>query len=179
MDKQFILSKVDELSADQLADFIKQGIVTLEELQETELLDRSKRNEIKKLLEADELEQQRAQAERKEADDAKWEEVRYTNNEIILIDWINDNPDNIHIPEAKERVRFLQEEREKIKFKKQEILNNILRNPNKYSAQDITNYLNNGTISEQELRDYCNVPQSAIDNLDKIKAPTFRYWLYS
>jgi hypothetical protein len=170
MDREYILKHTDELSAGQLANFIKQGIVTLEELKKTDLLDKSKRVAISKLLNAYELEQQRAQAEHDKADDVTWEKIRY-GNEINLSDWITNNPDNKHIQEAKDRVIFLQEKREKIKNQKQGILDNIRRNPNKYSAKDILNFLNNSIISVQELREYCKVPQSVIDNLDKIKVP--------
>lgn len=170
MDKQVILDLIEDLTAVQLVDFIKKGIVTLEELRKTESLDNSKRVAIKRLLKADELEQQRLQAERDKADDDEWETVRY-GNEITLIDWINNNPNNKHIQGAKDRVKFLQEEREKIRIQKQGILDSIRRNPNTYSAQEIRKFLNKESISEQELRDYCNVPQDAISNIDNIKAP--------
>lgn len=171
MNKQYILDNIEDLAAEQLANSIKKGIVELEELRKTQRLDNSKRGVILKLLKADEQEQQRAQAERDKADDDAWETVRY-GNEITLIDWINKNPNNRHIQEAKYSVKFLHEEREKIKNQKQGVLDAIRRNPNKYSAKEIRDFLNNGTISEQELRDYCNVPQSAINNLNNIKAPT-------
>jgi hypothetical protein len=160
MDKQHILEHIDDLTAEQLVNFIKQSIVTLDELRKTGSLDNSKRVTILKLLKAEE-----------QADDAAWETVRY-GNEITLIDWINNNPNNRHIQEAKDRVNFLQEEREKIKSQKQGILDNIRRNPNKYTPKEILDFLNHGTLSEQELREYCNVPQSAINNLSNIKAPS-------
>lgn len=159
MDKQYILNHVNEFSAEQLSNFIKEGHVTLEELRKTELLDNSMRKAILRLLEAE-----------AKADDDSWEKVRF-GTEITLIDWINNNPNNKHVQDAKDRVKYLQEERQKILSQKQGILDIIRRNPNHYNAKDIRNFLNNGTISELELREYCHVPQSAIDNLDKIKAP--------
>lgn len=159
MDKQYILNHVYELSAEQLANFIKQNLVTLEELRKTELLDNSMRKAILRLLEVE-----------AKADDDSWEKVRL-GTEITLIDWINNNPNNKHVQDAKNRVKYLQEEREKILSQKQDLLDSIRRNPNKYRPKEIQNFLNSGTISEQELRDYCHVPQSAIDNLDKVKAP--------
>ncbi len=170
MNKQYILDHGDELSAEQLANFIKQGIVTLDELRATELLERSKVNAIGRLLEANKQEKQRAQVELDKADDEAWEMVRY-GNELVLIDWINNNPTNKHIHSAKDRVKFLQEEREKIRNQKQGILDNIRRNPNLYSPNEIIDFLRNGTVSESELLDFCNIPQSAIDNLNKIKTP--------
>jgi hypothetical protein len=42
MDKQSILNHIDDLTAEQLANFIIQGVVTLKELKDTLNLDRSK-----------------------------------------------------------------------------------------------------------------------------------------
>lgn len=172
MDRQFILDHVDELSAEQHAIVIKQGIVTLDELRKTERLDNSKRVAITRLLQADEQKQRKHQEERDKVDDDAWESARY-GNEITLIDWINSNPNNKHIKEAKDRVKFLQEEREKIKTQKQSILDNIRRNPNIYSPNKIKGYLSDGTFTEQDLLD-CGIPHSAIDNLEKIQAPNLQ-----
>ncbi|MBE0574155.1 hypothetical protein IH575_04605 [Candidatus Dojkabacteria bacterium] len=170
MDKQYILDHVDELSAEKLANYIKQGLVTLDELRKTGLLDNSKRVAISRMLKADEQEQQRLEAERDKADDDAWETARYS-NEISLIDWISNNPNNKYLQKAKDKVKFLQDERDKIKSQKQGILDNIRRNPNTYPPNDIKGFLRNATFTEQDLRD-CGIPQSAINNLDKIKAPT-------
>ncbi len=159
MDKQYILDHVEDLSAEDLAKSINQGIVTLDEIRKTERLDGSKRNAISKLIKATE-----------QADDNAWERVRSA-DEPIIRDWIINNPGNKHIQDAKNRINYLQEERNRINNQRQGILDNIRRNPNKYTPYEIRDLLNNGTVTEQELRDYCNVPQSAIDNLNRIKAP--------
>lgn len=171
MNKQYIFEHIDDLTAEQLANFIKQGTVTLQELRRTESLDNTKRVAITKLLNADEQIQQRKLEEQEKSDEDAWEAVRYS-NEITLIDWINNNSGNKHIQEAKDKITFLLEEREKIKIQKQSILDNIRRNPNKYNAKEIREFLKIGTISEQELLEYCNIPQSAINNLNNIKVPT-------
>lgn len=158
MDKQYILDHVEDLSAEDLAKSINQGIVTLDEIRKTERLDGSKRNAISKLIKATE-----------QADDNAWERVRSA-DEPIIRDWIINNPGNKHIQDAKNRINYLQEERNRINNQRQGILDNIRRNPNKYTPYEIRDLLNNGTVTEQELRDYCNVPQSAIDNLNRIKA---------
>ena len=159
MDKQYILGHVEDLSAEDLAKSINQGIVTLDEIRKTERLDGSKRNAISKLIKAAE-----------QADDNAWETVRGA-DEPTLRDWIINNPGNKHIQDAKNRINYLQEERNRINNQRQGILDNIRRNPNKYTADKIRDFLKNGIIQEQELRDYCNVPQSAIENLNSIKAP--------
>lgn len=160
MNKQYILDHVDELSAEDLAKSIKQGIVKLDELRRTERLDGTKRSAISKLLKAAE-----------QADDNAWETVRF-GNEITIADWISKNPGNKHIQDAEDRINSLRAERERIESQKQGLLDNIRHNPNIYNPIEIRDFLSNGTITEQELRDYCNVPQSAINNLDNIKAPT-------
>jgi hypothetical protein len=115
------------------------------------------------------MERQRAIAEREKADDDAWETIRY-GNEITLIDWVNNNPNNRHLQDAKNRVNFLQDERVKILSQKQGIIDNIRRNPNTYSPNEIKGFLRNSTFTEQDLHD-CGIPQGAIDNLDKIQAP--------
>ena len=49
IDKEKILDLVEDLSAEDLFNFIKQELVTLKELQDTEFLDNSKRKAIIKL----------------------------------------------------------------------------------------------------------------------------------
>ncbi len=170
MDKQYILNHAADFTAEELAKFIKEGSVTPEEIKEKGDLGVTKRKALKKLLDADEIAQLREQSEREKADDHAWETVRYS-NEISLIDWLNNNPSNKHNQEAKDRVKFLQEEREKIRNQKQGILDNIRRNPNTYPANQIKGFLNNNTLTEQDLTN-CGIPKSAIDNLNIVKAPT-------
>ncbi len=159
MDKEIILNRVNELSATQLASFIKQGIVTLEELRKTELLDNTVRRAINGVLAAD-----------NKADDDSWEMVRIS-NDSTLVEWIDQNPSSKHIQDAIEKVKELRNEREKKQLQKQGVLDTIRRNPNHYNVKDIQRFLQSDTISERDLIEYCNVPQSAIDNLSEIKAP--------
>ncbi len=172
MDKHTILNLIDDLTAEHLADFIMQGIVSLEELRETESLDNSKRVAILNLLKASEDLKRKKQADLEKADDEAWDKVKF-GNEFILIEWISNNPENRNINKAKERVLYLQEEREKIRKQKQDILDKIKRNPNSYSPNEIKDFLKNSTLIEQDLLD-CNIPQTAIDNLGKIQAPNLQ-----
>ena len=169
MEKQFILNSIDDLGAEQLANFIIQGIVTLKELQETQNLDNTKRVAISKIIKKDEEEKIRFQEEREKGDSIAWEKIRYS-NELALIDWIHNNPTNKYIREAKDRVNYLEEERRKLKKDKQNVLDKIKSNPNSYSPNQIKTLLKNGTIDEQDLLN-CGIPQSAIANLEKIQAP--------
>ncbi|MBU0490048.1 MAG: hypothetical protein KKD31_19080 [Bacteroidetes bacterium] len=67
-------------------------------------------------------------------------------------------------------MNFLQAEREKCKNQKSGILEKIGRNPNSYNPSQIVEFLKKGIVSEQDLLD-CNIPQSAIDNLEKVSSP--------
>ncbi|MDR1182840.1 MAG: hypothetical protein LBL13_12765 [Bacteroidales bacterium] len=156
MDKDYILNHIDDFSAQQLFEFISQGIVTLQELRKTENLDATKRNAIVALQTAGERE-----------DNAAWEQARY-GNETSLRDYITRFPAGIHVAEARQRIDDLENQRRNILAQKQGILDNIRRNPNSYSPNAIKVFLNNRTFTEAELRDYCGIPQSAINNLDNI-----------
>ena len=63
MDKNSILNQVDNLSAEQLHNFIFLGIVTLQELRETQNLDSTKRNAILALQNAIDAKDENACAE--------------------------------------------------------------------------------------------------------------------
>jgi hypothetical protein len=159
MDKNIILNQVDSLSAEQLHNFIFLGIVTLQELRETQNLDSTKRNAILALQNAIDAKDENA-----------WENARY-GNESVLSDYITKFPNGKHINEAKIKIDNLETQRRIIKEQRQSVLDNIKRNPNTYSPNEIKEYLNNGTFSQSDLVGYCDIPQSAIDNLDKIRTP--------
>jgi len=163
MDKQNILMHINDLSAEQLVDFIKNGEITLQEIRQTGDLDSSKRIAIQDKLKKDEAAEIKSESERKLAEDEAWETVRYTNDIMVLINWINMNTTNRHIQEAKNRVKFIEEE-------KKIILNNIKCNPNTYNPNQIKEFLSKGVFNEEDLLN-CGIPQSAIDNLDRIRAP--------
>lgn len=157
MNKDYILSHIEDFSAQQLFDFIIQGIVTLQELKDTGNLDRSVRITIVDL-----------QTVGEKKDDAAWEQTRY-GNESVLSDYITKFPTGKHVVEAKQKIDHLEEQRRQRQAQKQSILNNIKRNPNSYFPDQIKDFLHNGTFTQSELKDYCKIPQSAIDNLGHIK----------
>lgn len=159
MEKKEILNRIEDFTAQQLFDFIQQGIVTLDELRGTGNLDNSLRKAIVALQTAGDKE-----------DDNAWEQARY-GNESVLADYITKFPTGKHVKEAKERIDDLRRQREEIIAQKQGVLDRIRHNPNSYSPNQIKGFLNNGTFTQSELRDYCNIPQSAIDNLDNIRTP--------
>ncbi|MDR0726016.1 MAG: hypothetical protein LBF59_08440, partial [Prevotellaceae bacterium] len=93
-DKTQILKNTENLSAEQLFEYISQGIVSLDELKNSGNLDASKRKVIQKLQTAHDRE-----------DDAAWE--RYGYNEAGLADYILQYPEGKHTKEAKDRIKFL------------------------------------------------------------------------
>jgi hypothetical protein len=158
MTKQQILSNVDSLTAEELADFIRQGIVTLDELKNTGNLDATKRRAIVNIL-----------AGFDKQDDDAWEGCRY-GNESVLSDYISNYPAGRHVAEAKQRIDELARLRREASAQKQAILDKIRKNPNSYTPQEVLDLLHNGTISEDELK-HCGIPKSAISNLNTVTAP--------
>ncbi|MDR1937442.1 MAG: hypothetical protein LBQ73_02945 [Tannerellaceae bacterium] len=155
MDKDQILGNVDSLTAENLFGFISEGKVTLDELRKTDNLDPIKLQAILKL--------QKNECDQK--DDDAWKLARYA-DEAALNDYISKYPAGRHVQEAKDNIESLKQT-----GNKQKILDKIKRNPNSYSPDQIQSFLKNKTITESELKD-CNIPQSAIDNLSKVKSPT-------
>lgn len=159
MGKNYILSHIDDLSAEQLAGEIVQGNVTLEELRNTGNLDATKRNKINSLIKA-----------KDDADDKAWEIARY-GNESSLRDYITKFPNGRHVAEARQEIDRLRNEKEANYAQKAGIIDKIKRNPNSYSPAEIEAYIANGTLTKGELESDCGIPKSALDNLDQIVAP--------
>lgn len=161
MDKQKIVANVSSLTADQLFEEIKQGNITLDELKNTGNLDPSKRKRITDL-----------QATLDLKDDEAWERAHY-GNEVALSNYITNYPTGKHVHEAKERIEYLEQARRDSQAAKQGILENIKRNPNSYSPDQIIGYLQNGTITKGELIS-CNIPDSVVQSLDEINPPSLK-----
>ncbi|MBY0244621.1 MAG: hypothetical protein K2Q03_04105 [Sphingobacteriaceae bacterium] len=169
-EKDFVLKNIEDLSAEQLADAINKGTVTLEELKATNNLDNTKRKAILG-IEAEKKKMVTAlQVQKDNEDDAAWESAKY-GNENSLRDYITNLPNGKYVREAKDRIDNLESERRKQRAQQQNILDKIKQNPNSYTANDILNYLGNGTITKEELINNCDIPPSAINSLDNIKAP--------
>lgn len=155
MDKNNILGHIEDLSAEQLANFIKEGIVTLQELKETGNLDHSKRKAIEALL-----------SKGTQDDDKAWENARY-GNEASLTDYISKFPTGKHVEEAKQQIDNLQRQRNKDQAQKKEIIARIRRNPNSYSPGRIKELLKDGIIDLDDLTN-SGIPDNVIDGLNKI-----------
>lgn len=110
------------------------------------------------------------QTQKDKEDDDAWERAKYLNENSIR-DYISAFPNGKYVREAKDRIDDLESQRRNQRAQRQSILDKIKQNPNSYPAGEIINYLGNGTITMDDLINYCEVPQSAINNLEKIKTP--------
>jgi len=155
MDEQRILANVTNLTAEQLFDSIKKGIVTLDKLMATGFLDANKRKKIAEL-----------QIQLDTNDDAAWERARY-GNESTLRDYITSFPSGRHVQEAKDNIQALEIARGQARAEKERILNRLKRNYNSYDPSQIFDYLQNNTITKEELQD-CGIPGYIIDNINNI-----------
>ncbi len=159
MDKDFILENVADLSAEQLAEVIQQGIVTLDELKDTDELDATKRRTIKSIL-----------SQQEQVVENAWEQVKNGTEEQLLA-FIAKYPSCSHIKEAEEAIERLRRQKENQQYNHQLILDRIKTNPNTFSPIEIQNFMENGTVSRSELIEVCGIPESAIKNLGSIDSP--------
>ena len=173
MDRDFVLKNIEELSAQQLSEAINQGIVTLDELKATNNLDNTKRKAVVAIKAEKEKAEIVLQTQKDKEDDDAWERAKY-GNENSFRDYIANCPNGKYVREAKDRIDDLESQRRNQRAQRQSILDKIKQNPNSYPASEIIDYLGNGTLTQDDLINYCEVPQSAINNLDKIITPTLQ-----
>ena len=173
MEKDFVLKNIEDLSAQQLADAINHGTVTLDELKATNNLDNTKRKVIITIQTAKEKEIVFLQTQKDNEDDEAWERAKY-GNENSFRDYIANSPNGKYVQEAKDRIDDLENQRRNQRAQKQNILDKIKQNPNSYSPNEVIDYLGNGTLTKDELITYCQVPTSAVNNLENIKTPSLK-----
>lgn len=157
MDKDYILSHVNELSAQQLFDAINQGIVTLEELKNSGDLDASKRKAIITL-----------QTARDAEDDKAWDNARYT--EQGCRDYLRCYPAGRHVMEARQQIDNLEQQQNLIISNRNQIVESVRRNPNSFTPGMLRQHLNDRTITKDDLLN-AGVPNEIINRLDNIGSP--------
>lgn len=161
MDKSIILANVSSMTWEQLFEEIKKGNVTLDELKNTGNLDAGKRTQIRSSLQ-----------QLESIDDDAWERARY-GNEMNLSDYITNFPSGKYLQDAKDKIKYLEDARRQAHVDKVQILEKIKVNPNAYSPDQIVNYLQNGTIKNEDLLQ-CGIPQHIIDKLFNITYPRLK-----
>lgn len=186
MEKEYIMSHVDDLKAEQLVDFINKGIVTLDELRNTGDLDASKARQILAII--NKVAQEHA---------ISWNNAIQTNTITGFENYLNDYPNGVNVSEAKNKIAILREDQEwsaakqnntKSAYEKyiqnypngnyiseanskihqivnaEKIVSDICENPNKYAATQIRQYLSNGLLTRDQLEKK-NIPSDVIDKL--------------
>jgi hypothetical protein len=157
MDKSFILSHVEDFTAQQMFEFICQGIVTLEELKNTGNLDASMRKEIMKL-----------QIARDKEDDNAWFSMRYT--EQGCRDYLEQYPTGKHVEEAQQQIDYLEQQRMAGERDREDILRKIRQDSNAFPPGMIRQYLNEGILERNDLIN-CGIPDAIINRLNDNVVP--------
>jgi len=173
MNREYILENISTLGPEELAIAINQNILTLEEMIETQELDRSKRTEIRKILNDVQNSEVFEDAETK-----RWSLAQ--NGSISdLESFINDFPFGRYIEFANARFIELQKsviEKENINVfnpQKNEILDKIKNDFNEFNVDQINSFLTNNIISKQDLFDI-GIPDSCISSLEYVKRPVLQ-----
>ncbi|MDR2027375.1 MAG: hypothetical protein LBQ01_07445 [Prevotellaceae bacterium] len=155
--KAQIIANTENLSAEQLFDYIRQDVVTLAELKSSGNLDASKRKTILGL-----------QTARDREDDEAWERCRY--NESELSNYVAQYPAGKHIAEAKDRIEFLEQQRREAQANRQDILTKISLNANSFTPGMISSFLSEGTVTKDDLIN-CGIPGEIVDRMENIVSP--------
>lgn len=157
MNKEDILKQIEDYSAEQLADYINQKVVTLNELKATGNLDATKRIAIIDIAKKKEIE-----------DDHVWSNAQHT--EQGCRDYLTKYPSGRHTDEAKQRINKLEALRLKEEAEKREKIERIRQNPNSFTPKMIRDYLEAGVISRSDLIN-ADIPDQIIDCLENISSP--------
>lgn len=159
MDKASCINNVVNLTAEQLFHTcIFPGNVTIEELMATGNLDSSKRRRIADLQKESDLK-----------DEVAWARARY-GNEASLSDYITNFPNGKYVQAAKDRIKHLEDERQRATAEKQGILDKLKRNSNNFTPVQISNYLKSRTITAEDLRNY-GIPDKIVSILHNVSPP--------
>lgn len=157
MNKKDIIEQIEDITAQELSEYINQKIVTLDELKATGNLDATKRRAIIDIAKKREIE-----------DDHVWNNAQYT--EQGCRDYLTKYPSGKHIDEAKQRINKLEALRLKEEAEKREKIERIRQNPNSFTPKMIRDYLEDGIISRSDLNN-ADIPDKIIDCLENISSP--------
>nr|WP_315145039.1 hypothetical protein [uncultured Flavobacterium sp.] len=188
MDKNDIFSNIDDFSAEQLFEFINQGIVTLEDLRHTGDLDATKRNAITTL-----------QKNREQEEDNAWNNAQEKNTVLSYSEYLDKYPNGKYILDAKNKISHLEDDnawnnaqikntinsykeyldkypngeytleaKDKISQLEADAneLEEVLKNPSAFPADTIRNYLSDGLLTPEILIQN-GIPKEVIDILIK------------
>jgi hypothetical protein len=162
MDKKDYISKIEDLTVEQIVEGILAGIVTFEELQQTGNFDKSKQTCVRKLLD-------------KKDDDA----FAAATTEAELKAYLSVFPDGKHVSEANKKIKQIQDaikaEQDAIKAaedarrERDRMIREIKGNINKYDIDDIITRLDDKTLS-----DLCEEIGLEVDQIKNYREPRLR-----
>ena len=154
MTKDEILNNIVDLSAEQLSQQIEKDTITLSDLMRTGNLDSVKRRKIKEIQDAREI-----------LDDQAWEKAEF-GLESDLLKYINNFPNGKHKEVAKGLVQDMRKQSMQRARQKERVLSRIAENTNSLRQREVNEYLENGTITPEDLIDV-GVPSGVINLLNK------------
>lgn len=158
MNKDKILIEIENLTAEDLAGFIKASKVTLAELRKTGDLNADKRKKIQELLEED-----------SKKDEEFWINIKEEGIES-LDSYINLFPQGIYSKEAKEKrdklIKKQEEEKKKLEEQKKEKLA-LLKDIKNSPFYEVKRFIENGVFTLEELEKHGGIPKKVIDSFDK------------
>ena len=161
MDKDYILNNVEDFTAEQLFDFIRHGIVTLDELRKTEKLDASKRIVITKL-----------QANLLNIDNAAWNEAKEKNTVSSYTSYTSQFPNGINFSEAKQAIQRVEETNKRKESEAHMILEKLTKNPNAFPIFKIKELLKEGAVTKNQLLSI-GIPNEIIERLNNVNSQQF------
>lgn len=138
--KANILRNIQMLEVEKLLEFIKNDEISLDEMKDTRKLSREKQDIIGRHMIKIEEE---LNAER----DA-WDYAQSVNSLRAFNDFIERYPNSKNAADAHDRIRILYDD---INRRKQQIIDDIINNPNNYNATTLTDLLSEGKISVNDL----------------------------
>lgn len=159
MERETILNHIDDYSAEQLFEAIRNGFVSLTELQQTGELPASKRTAIKNLIKSEE-----------DKDLTAWRKAQQLNNKESYERYLSEYPSGIHTRQAEDALKAIIDREDTIRAGRQKIIDKLRKNPNAYSSETIRKYLKEGAIYRQSLVE-ADIPHSIIERLDEYYTP--------
>lgn len=158
MEKSKIIANLQSLTAEQIFQEISNGNITIKELQNTGNfgINDSRYKEIKQRIN-----------DRSKEEEALWVQVCKGNKDDI-VSYLSKYPKGKYVDDAHRLITDFDRREKEGTARKCEILNNLFSN--KYSYNQINQYLDDQVISENDLLER-GVPPEIVNNLRNIKTP--------
>jgi hypothetical protein len=154
-DREQILDSVSTASVEDLAEAILKGIVTKEELLNTDPpLAAPKRKQILERVRVLEAE-----------DDSAWSVACASESEFALKQYLSTYPSGRHVNEALQKIEDIAIVNNRLEEERRIILGKLSNDPNAYSKFQINGFLNRGAITKEDIIN-CGIPSGVINLLN-------------